>query len=472
MMIPKYCVPSSEFVSEPEPYRIGTLRYTKLGLLLVFFILYTGVFALGAMRQLTPALLPIFLKQMNLSNMAIGVLLGTVPCCINVIANPWISFRSDRLRTRFGRRMPFMLIGVPGLSVTLITLGCFIQFGPELAQKLARAIPPEIFTIVVIGFLMVSFQAFTNMGVSVFYYFCTDVIPGKVIGRFMAIFMIFNSAGGFFFATILMPLAEQHMPLVFIAEGVMFLAAFTLVFLTVREGKYPPPPPKTDHSLFAGIKTFFRESFGIPFYVLIFLGFAINDVSTICRGMFNSLYATQQLGMSADQFGKVISYGMLVNVLLGLPLGMVIDRLKPFRIYMFGALLIIITNIWAFFFVKDTKTFTICAVIMAIVYDFQLVSAIPSWVMFFPKERYGQFSAACAIFSTGLIALFSYAAGTFIDIVGDYRYMFVWDTFFTSAGFVFLVIIYRKWLQYGGPDHFVPPLKRFETADADAENRD
>lgn len=329
----KYCVSAAEFVSTPEIDRIGTLRYSRFGLIALFGILYVGVFAMAGANLVIPNLVPLFLKGWNLSNAVIGILIGTIPAVINVMVNPVVSVASDRVRTRFGRRSPFMYIGVPGVSVTLIVMGILTWAAPALVRSITGLLTPGQLIVAVMAFLMIWFQVFSNLGLSIFYYFCTDVVPGRLIGKFMAIFMLFNSAGGFSFSYVMMPLAERYMPLVFILEGMFLLAAFLMIFLFVREGRYPVPAKKKGISGEAW--RFLKECFGSRFYLLVFLGFAINDVSTLCRGFFSAFYA-QELGISLTEYGRILSICSLICAGLTIPLGLVIDRIKPFRVYIWG----------------------------------------------------------------------------------------------------------------------------------------
>lgn len=444
----KYCVSAAEFVSTPEIDRIGTLRYSRFGLIALFGILYVGVFAMAGANLVIPNLVPLFLKGWNFSNAVIGILIGTIPAVINVMVNPVVSVASDRVRTRFGRRSPFMYIGVPGVAVTLIVMGILTWAAPALVRSITGLLTPGQLIVAVMAFLMIWFQVFSNLGLSIFYYFCTDVVPGRLIGRFMAIFMLFNSAGGFFFSYVMMPLAERYMPLVFILEGMFLLAAFLMIFLFVREGRYPVPAKKKGISGEAW--RFLKECFGSRFYLLVFLGFAINDVSTLCRGFFSALYA-QELGISLTEYGRILSICSLICAGLTIPLGLVIDRIKPFRVYIWGAVLIVITNTVGFLIVRDAGTFTLIVLGNAVVYTLQMASQLPSFVSLFPREQYGQFSAANAIFSTALMALFSYFGGAFIDLMGHYRYMFLWDAVFTAVGLVVLGIVYVEWRR-GGDD--------------------
>ena len=46
------------------------------------------------------------------------------------IVQPYVSWKSDRIRTRFGRRRFFLLIGIPGTLVSLLIVGAFPHLVP------------------------------------------------------------------------------------------------------------------------------------------------------------------------------------------------------------------------------------------------------------------------------------------------------------------------------------------------------
>lgn len=86
--------------------RKGTLLYTRRTLMVLFFYLLWGDFAFQLMEMVAPAILPLQLKDLGASNFTMGVLLSTIPAFFNFAMNPIVSFRSDNLRTAWGRRKP------------------------------------------------------------------------------------------------------------------------------------------------------------------------------------------------------------------------------------------------------------------------------------------------------------------------------------------------------------------------------
>ena len=101
--------PNAAASATPVVYRAGTLTYTRLGLVALFAWLLWGVFCNTMTDAVIPSILPLRLRALDAPNWLIGVLITSLAGLLNVAVCPWISFKSDRYRSRFGRRIPFIL---------------------------------------------------------------------------------------------------------------------------------------------------------------------------------------------------------------------------------------------------------------------------------------------------------------------------------------------------------------------------
>ena len=70
-------------------------------------------------------------------------------------------------------------------------------------------------------------------------------------------------------------------------------------------------------------------------------------------------------------------------------------------------------------------------------------------------------AAAAAMVSAIILIAANAGGGAFIDHFG-YRYIFVWDFFFTIIANVLLIVVYCRWKRYGGDKNYVPPQKKPE----------
>ena len=439
---------------EAKRYRAGTLSYTTFGLVQVFVWMLWGDFCFTLMEALIPSLVPLSLKMHNATNTQIGLLVGSIPAAINFILNPIISTSSDRTRSRWGRRRPYLLFTSPFVALFLILVG----WGPEIGAWLADGLfqgrfPVESVVIGVIAVFAVGFQLFNMFVASVFYYIFADVVPQQFIGRFMALFRVVGTAASFVFAQFAIPHARLHMGLIFTVIALIYLVSFTLMSLEVKEGEYPPPEPSP--GLLHQFRSYFRECFSISFFRWMFFGAALNNASMVCRNMFNLLFATESLGLTLKQYGHVIAVNSLIAFLLFFPIGCLVDRLHPLRMYILGGVLIIAANVFGFYFAADYASFYITMVLIGLTYVVQTASGLPMLVALYPHDRYGQFSSAGAMVSSVLLILANAGGGKFIDLFG-YRYIFVWDFAFTLLATCSMLVVYWKWRKNGNRAPEVP----------------
>ena len=442
-----------------NPMRVGTLTYTKAGLIVLFAWMLWGDFWFVMMESLIPELLPLSLKEFNASNALIGLLVGSLSAAINMIVNPIISFRSDRTRSRWGRRIPYLMFATPMVTLFLICIG----WAPKMAEALHMLLPGNL-SIPQIGLILtavfaVSFQFFNMFVASVFYYLFADVVPEKFMGRFMACFRVVGSTAGFCFNRYVLGLADQYMAWIYTAVALLYFLSFMLMCWRVKEGEYPPPSDSDNRTSFlASIKLYFKECFSLSYYRWFFIGTAINAVSVVCRTMFNIFFARENLSMSLDSYGKIMSWGMIVGIVLYLPLGWFVDKFRPIRVYFFGVIIVVLTNIFGFFLIHSEQTFLIFTLLLGVVYAIQAASTLPMYVELLPKERFGQFASAQALVQSTVLILANYGGGLFMDLMKNYRYIYVWDATWTGISIYAVLMVYRGWKKYGGPDNYEAPM--------------
>ena len=181
---------------EKKLYRCGTLTYTKLGLVNLAIWLLWGDFSLILLNNVFPALTPLQLNLHNASNATIGLLMGTIPSIITFIANPIISTSSDRTRSRWGRRIPYLLFTAPFTAAFMIMLGWSDKISEFFMKLVSFNGDPSLFIIVVMSICVVGYSIFQMFSDSVFWYIFADVVPDQFMGRFMAAFRVIGAVGG------------------------------------------------------------------------------------------------------------------------------------------------------------------------------------------------------------------------------------------------------------------------------------
>lgn len=445
-------------------YEAGTLRYTLGGVILVSFWLILGGNCFSMLAwTMVPTVLPLSLKEFHASGAAIGLIVGSIPSAMNFVMNPILSTMSDRTRSKWGRRRPYLIAATPFVGCFVILLGWM----PAIARRLHDSAlggfwELDTFGVWLLAICAVSFQFFNLIVGSIYYYLFADVIPHRFIGRYMAAMNLAGVATQMVFNLWVLPGVTHFLPWVYTGVGSIYLVVFGMMCLLVREGEYPPPPPVEEAGasickrVADWVARYFRQCYRHCFFVFLFMGTALNSASTACRHLFNLLFATEELHMTAAQYGKVMAVGAFVSAGIILLTGYVMDKVHPLRVFLASGIIVILANIWGYCFVFDYLSFFVVGIAIAAVYAVQGVSQGPVFVALFPPDKYGQFSSANAMMNCVFAIFANYFGGMAIDRFG-YRFIFIWDTLFTVAATFALIYVYVKWKQYGGTAHYVPP---------------
>jgi MFS family permease len=303
---------------------------------------------------------------------------------------------------------------------------------------------------------MVLFRFFDLFPQCVYYYLFPDVIPQKLMGTFVCLFGVTSAVGTILFHYLLLPYADSHPRWIYGSSAGLYLFTFTLMPLLVKEGKYPPPPPRQSRSIFAVIFGWALEVFSRRFYWKYFLSYSAFRWAYTPFNLFLILYARKQLGLGPEQFGPLMTVVLIVQMPALFLVGPLMDRYHPTRVGIVGFGLMTATALAGFFFIHNRATFVGCtiAVFIAVAIAKSAMTTISARLL--PRARYGQFSAANSMVSeTGMILLY-YACGSLLDHLGQ-QFLFAWLFAFSAFGIVMIIALYRSFLACGGDQAYTPP---------------
>ena len=111
----------------PTVYTVGTLKYTLAAIQILFFYLLWNDVVLILMEG-TPRLTSFIWKD-NGATLAQMQFWGSITAPFTIWINPVFSTWSDRCRTRWGRRRPFLLFAAPPTALFLALVPFMPDFG-------------------------------------------------------------------------------------------------------------------------------------------------------------------------------------------------------------------------------------------------------------------------------------------------------------------------------------------------------
>lgn len=471
--------------SQENPvFRCGSLIYSKKGLFVLFAWMLWGDFCFTIMEAVVPSVLPLKLRGLDAPNALIGLIMTTLPGIFNVTITPWLSFKSDRHRSRWGRRLPFILGTMPFLAMSMILIGFSSDIGAWMHGAFfgGTAIKQAQVTIVLLAVFAASFDFFNMFVNTVYWYLFNDVVPQEWMGRFMGWFRVvgtLTSAGYNFF---IFKFAESHVREIFLGAALLYFIGFGLMCLRVKEGTYPPP---TDDGAVVGlmgkIRIFARECFTSSYYWYIFLHAGVGAIGGSI--VVFDVFFLKSLGLTLDNIGKMGAVSAITVPICLLFAGGLVDRWHPVRVCAYlGAFDLFFFQFinWVWLFVPATAPLVFVGFMMTFSAFFRApfravneVANMTRLMRMFPHEQYGQFSGAMALVrAVGLMAG-GFLSGIYIDVVKGffpgsdycYRFLFLWMGPLLAVAFIFHYLSYRTWKRLGGTESYVAPTTPFRPGD-------
>lgn len=458
----------------PARFKAGSLCYTGRGLLMLLVWLLWGDFWFNLMETSLPSLVPLKLKALEAPNWAIALIMTAMPNALNATVCPAVSFWSDRFRSRWGRRIPFIVLTAPFLCLFLAMVG-LSPWVSDWMKGRGWIENPAVASIILIGIFCTGFQFFNMFVGSVYYYLFNDVVPTEYLGRFLAAFRCVGILAGAAFSYFIFPHAETHFSIILVAASVFYGLGIAMMCAGVKEGTYPPPPPRVQGgAVWAGIKTFVVECYATHrFYWLFYL--AVSFWAAANTGAVFQIFFARSLGLTLTQLGVFGSFSLIISAALLLPCGLLSDRLHPLRTLLFAAsaqsIISLFPLVFLFWSVSPEWVYTVWIITAGVSIPFTslfIASELPTFMRMLPKDRYGQFSASTALLRSLVCLVVGLLAGLLIDVlVGAggradtaYRYLPIWMSFFQGLSSLCLFLLYREWKKLGGAANFVPPPVR------------
>lgn len=458
---------------EEQTFRCGTLFYTKNGLIALFCWLLWGDFCFTIMEAVVPSLIPLKMQALGAPNWVMGLILTTIPNLLNMTIAPYVSVKSDNCRSRWGRRIPFIISTMPFLCLSLIMLGWSKEIG-EWCQKilpLLNSWAPATVAVVLIGIFMTIFQFFNLFVNSVFTYLFNDVVPPSHLGRFAGTFRIVGTGASALYNWLAFKYAQTHMHEIFLGATILYLVGFGIMCLMVKEGEYPPVDKgkgKVSGGIY-GIRNYFKESFCHRFYWFLFVSAGILAMGGASWAF--SVFFYLEMGVSLEQIGKLNAVTMLVSMVATYFAAVYVDRWHPLRVYSYICIFVVVGTgmnwIWLFIDLPGTYFFYL-SLASNLLYVFMnaliTASSLPMLMRLFPHSRYGQFCSAQGIIRSFCAIVAGLLFGGYLDLlryfVGEgycYRFNFTWSTTMMFINCVAVVWGYRVWNKMGGDNGFYPP---------------
>jgi MFS family permease len=338
---------------------------------------------------------------------------------INIFVQSWAGAKSDRTWTRWGRRKPWLVVGVP-----IAALGFIL-------------IPTARTLITILLFILI-----TNLGMALFRaptaaYLGDQFLPQQR-SKARGIAAMMAGLGGILaliVGSLLFERIGRSAPFIF--SAVLMIAATLMVLLLVRE--LPAGESETAES-----RSTVRQAFqflwqaenhsGIWLLVTVSLSFMIFE--SLQAGL--SSFAVFVLDIPLGQAVRLAAVFALVLVLSAYPSGMIGTRFGRQRTINAGLVGLLLTTVCCYFFIRSPLSFVIILIPLGLFTSFVVINDLPLLYDISDGGRIGAFTGVYFVATQTAAVLGPTLAGFATDIAGSHRAIFAFAALCALIAWVLL----------------------------------
>jgi MFS family permease len=265
------------------------------------FILGLGFFAVSLVWPLYNVYVPIFLRDFLDSQFLINAIM-TLDNILAVSLIPVIASMSDRTNTRFGRRMPYLMIGIPISALAFIFLPNYTSF------------LSFIVIITVLNFAMAIYRAPTVA-------LMPDITPPKLRSQANG---IINFMGGLASVVVLIGgsflyRANKNYP--FVMTAILLFFALGMLLKFIKEPKVGVKSEEDRISIIQSIKDIINDTDRSSLYILIAIFFWFVGYQGVEATFSN--YVVHFIGLSEADASLLLGFFALAFLISAIPAGFI-----------------------------------------------------------------------------------------------------------------------------------------------------
>lgn len=388
------------------------------------FILGFGFFAIMLCASLYDSFVPLFLKKFTENPFLIGLAM-TLDNYLGLFLQPYIGARSDSTRTRFGRRMPYILICMPLAAI-------FICIIPNHWSLLSLVI-----IIVVYNLIMSTFRSPTVA-------LMPDITPAPLRSKANGVINFMGGVGSIVAFLIGSKLYAVNHAYPFYMAAVLLLVSAVILFFKIKEkrdaldysdekGKEPIIRSKISiKNLKPYIKLMTEDKNVLMLLVAIFFWFiAYNAVSA-----FFSLYGQEFLKIAPEVAVGKLTYFSGAMVLCAIPAGLLGTLIGKKKTIIIGLISIILV-FGCVFFTNDIDVIGYLFIPAGAAWALININSYPFVVSMTSQSKIGSYTGFYYLFSSLAAIASPPLIGLLIPLFNDgYGILFK----YSAVGFVLALV--------------------------------
>lgn len=387
------------------------------------FVLGFGFLAISTVWPLYDSYMPYFLGEFIASSALIGLIMG-FDNFLGLTMQPYFGSLSDRTRSRWGRRRPFLLIGMPIAAIAIAMIPISLSLG-------------LVALLITTGVLNLSMSLFRSPAVALM----PDLTPSPLRSKANGIINFMGGIGAVIAIVGGAYLYNINPGYPFLPAAVIMLIVFLLFFTVIREPVIPPPDSgveETPQSLVLALKQVFQNPDRTT--LLLFLAICAWFIAYQSINTWFTKYSVEELGVAVNVASARLAIYGGAFVIGAIPAGYIgtwIGRRKTIMIGLVGmALCFVGMN-----FMTTLDQVTVLLGLAGLAWALININSYPMVVELCHPSQTGTYTGLYYIFA-GVAGMGGpFVVGSIFDLMGTKRPLFLFGALFMVIAFVLMYAV-------------------------------
>lgn len=389
------------------------------------FILGFGFFAISITWSVYNAFMPLLLGNYLKSAALIGFIM-TIDNYLALFIQPAVGFYSDKINTKFGRRMPFIMVGMPLAAVFMFLI-------PQTKSLYAL-----VFALL---FMNLSMSIYRSPVIALM----PDITAKEHRSKSNSIINFMGGIGSLIAYLIGGKLFELNDGYPFILSSFLILFSFSVLFLKIKEQRdvlhYEAAEEK--RNLLQGLAIALRDKNARNLLFAICSWFiAYNGIET-----FFTKYGQSYLGIQPSQATTTLAFISISFLVFAIPAGIIGTKIGKKNTIRMGVALAVLLTLAISFLKPEQSNMLLLMRILFLGVGFAWASininSYPLVADMSPLGLLGTYTGVYYLFSSIANIISPVLLGFLIDRIG-YQIVFLYGAFFFGLAFLFISLVHDK----------------------------
>lgn len=389
------------------------------------FILGFGFFAISITWSVYNAFMPLLLGNYLKSAAIIGFIM-TIDNYLALFIQPAVGFYSDKINTKFGRRMPFIMVGMPLAAVFMFLI-------PQTKSLYAL-----VFALL---FMNLSMSIYRSPVIALM----PDITAKQHRSKSNSIINFMGGIGSLIAYLIGGKLFELNDGYPFILSSFLILFSFSVLFLKIKEQRdvlhYEAAEEK--RNLLQGLAIALRDKNARNLLFAICSWFiAYNGIET-----FFTKYGQSYLGIQPSQATTTLAFISISFLVFAIPAGIIGTKIGKKNTIRMGVALAVLLTLAISFLKPEQSNMLLLMRILFLGVGFAWASininSYPLVADMSPLGLLGTYTGVYYLFSSIANIISPVLLGFLIDRIG-YQIVFLYGAFFFGLAFLFISLVHDK----------------------------